>query len=155
MFDERELMDKCIDFIDTNAANVFKSQDFLTISAEALLAIVSSECLGWIQEVKVFKACVKWAKHQQSKCGDNTKSLRDLLDMFLHEIRFARMSKEELESITKECPDILTKQEKNVLTRYTAEPCIRRRSNAVKQLGFNMKDRIDKGIAVYYILGGP
>ena len=91
----------------------------------------------------MFRASVKWAKHQ----GEDRKekhTIRDILGDMRYDIRYARMSAKEMSDITEESPDILTGDEQMTLIRGVVEPT-KSRLEAVQSMGFNIKERIDKG----------
>mmetsp|Transcript_16301 Transcript_16301/g.20909 ORF Transcript_16301/g.20909 Transcript_16301/m.20909 type:complete len:563 (-) Transcript_16301:732-2420(-) len=60
-----EIYDKCIEFIEGNAAQVFDSTYFLDLPESVLIDLVKKDRLS-IQEMSLFKALLKWGKHQCS-----------------------------------------------------------------------------------------
>ena len=143
IYKEIELVNKCVDFVDVNSVNVFKSEHFQDISEEGLRVLVKSDIIGKVKEVDLFRASVKWAK-QQREDRKEKHTIRDILGDMRYDIRYSRMSAKEIADITEESPDILTGDEQNLLLRRVVEPT-KARLEAVQSMGFNSKGRIDKG----------
>ena len=143
IYKEEELMNKCVDFVDKNSVNVIKSEHFLDISKEGLRVLVKSDIIGKVQEVDLFKASVMWAKCQGGN-GKKKYAIRNILGDLRYDIRYLRMSAKEISDITEESPDILTLDEQMALIRCVLQPT-QSRTEAVQSMGFNIKERIDKG----------
>ncbi|WAR22146.1 BTB6B-like protein [Mya arenaria] len=60
---------KCLDFICMNANDVFLTDDFLQLTPLSLNEILKAGALGVEEELDVFKAAVRWAKHHCEKKG--------------------------------------------------------------------------------------
>ena len=59
----------CLDFICMNANDVFDNDDFLKLTPQSLIEILSAGGLGVEEELDVFNAAVKWASHHCKKKG--------------------------------------------------------------------------------------
>ena len=142
LYDENELMEKCMEVIHNHTEDVLNSDDFLNCSNEGLYKVVLSDKLSCVSEVDIYRACVKWAKHlQESQTG----SIRDIIGKSLYHIRFGTMSAEELADVIEELPGVLSPEEQCVLWHY-----ITRRDDArleaVKAMGFNTCTRVCKRV---------
>ena len=133
LYDENELMEKCMEVIHNHTEDVLNSDDFLNCSNEGLHKVVLSDELSCVAEVDIYRACVKWAKHQQES---RTGSIRDILGESLYQIQFGSMSAEELADVTEEFPAVLSADEEGVLWRYTTSRN-QARLETVTAMGFN------------------
>lgn len=59
----KQLVDRCIAYIGENAAECFKTNSFLNLNKDALVKLVSSDCLV-LEEEDVWRAVLNWAKYQ-------------------------------------------------------------------------------------------
>ena len=59
----------CLDYICMNANDVFDNDDFLKLTPQSLLEILSAGGLGVEEELDVFNAALKWASHHCKKKG--------------------------------------------------------------------------------------
>ena len=59
----------CLDFICMNANDIFDSDDFLKLTPQSLIEILSAGGLGVEEELDVFNAALKWASHHCKKKG--------------------------------------------------------------------------------------
>ena len=142
-YNENELVDTCHHFVDRNVKNVVNSDHFQRISEAGLRVLLSSDLLGEVEEVDLFKACIKWAQMQQTGDDKGRRSVRDILGPLLYEVRFVgRMSVKEICDIRH---DILTSDEQLALMRHAFEPN-QTRLAIIQSMGFNIRQRNGKGM---------
>jgi hypothetical protein len=80
-------------YIEDNAAEIFKTKGFTTLSKENMTMIVKSNRLA-CEEIDVFKGMIAWAEAQlkAQKKDKNSDNLKELLSDVLPFIRFPLMS---------------------------------------------------------------
>ncbi|XKL69549.1 hypothetical protein PGB90_007318 [Kerria lacca] len=59
----KQLVDRCIAYIGENAIECFKTNSFLNLNKDALVKLISSDCLA-LEEEDVWRAVLNWAKYQ-------------------------------------------------------------------------------------------
>ena len=99
LFDEQNLVEKCLSIVTKDTKHVFASKSFTNISHVSLARVLQSEKLN-VSEIDVFKACIQWAeakKLEQSSSSEVT--IRSILGELLYAIRFPTMSAEEFSDI--------------------------------------------------------
>lgn len=90
-FYEMDLLQaKCMDFICMNANDVFHTEDFLQLTPQSLIDVLSAGTLGVEEELDVFKAAMKWTENHCEKKGFEPTSTnkRAWLGEALYKIRF-------------------------------------------------------------------
>ena len=136
LYDEQELIDKCMELVNDHPEEVLQSGDFLDISSEGLLKLMSSDVLNCVAADDVYRNCKKWAKRRQESQTDA--DLRDILGSSLYHVQFTQMSAKELSDITDDDPDILSHEEQNILFKYITESTEKRLA-ALVSLGFDVR----------------
>ena len=99
LFDEQNLVEKCLSIVTKDTKHVFASKSFTNISHVSLARVLQSEKLN-ASEIDVFKACIQWAeakKLEQSSSSEVT--IRSTLGELLYGIRFPTMSAQEFSDI--------------------------------------------------------
>lgn len=109
---EDQLVEKCLKFIAPIVESVFSTKDFLSLSRPALKSLLQSN-FYCDNEVKVYEACLQWAKEQCKKkqidCTDE--NLRSVLGDAIYQIRFTSMQNAEFAQVARQ-NQILTDKEK-------------------------------------------
>ncbi|XP_065204116.1 BTB/POZ domain-containing protein 9 isoform X2 [Planococcus citri] len=59
----KQLVDRCISYIGENAAECMKTNSFLNLYKDALVKLISSDCVA-LEEEDVWRAVLNWAKYQ-------------------------------------------------------------------------------------------
>ena len=136
LYDEQELIDKCMELVNDHPEEVLQSDDFLDISSEGLYKLVSSDVLNYVAAVDVYKACITWAKIMQERQTDV--GLRNILGGNLYYVQFSQMSATELSDIIDEDPGILSPEEQVIFLQYIAESTDKRFA-ALVSLGFDVR----------------
>ena len=95
-FDEKSLVERCWEFIDTNATDCVNSKEMLQIDRSCLVSLLKRDSLE-IKELQLFKAVQKWA---EAKCRMNEvqpsgPEMRKVLGDAMYLLRFTTMSPEE------------------------------------------------------------
>lgn len=113
------LQEKCIEFICMNANDVFDTDDFLKLTPAAILNILKSGALGVEEELDVFKAAVRWAKHHCEKKGfdPSPKNQRAWLGEALYRIRMPIIPVQDFTTTVVES-EILSQEEQVELYKY-------------------------------------
>lgn len=107
----------CLAFVDSNATECFALDDFLGIGLDAMKSFISRDTLI-VTEVVLFKACLNWsvAECERQKLDVTPENQRQVMEPFIHEIRFPVMSIQELEEVI-EPSKILKPQEVLLITK--------------------------------------
>ena len=98
MFEENMLADRCLMYISKHSTAVFQSENFISLTKDALKDILALDKLN-CDELKVYHACKRWATVSNEDTGGKTtkseinirKQLGDLLQL----VRFPTMDLEE------------------------------------------------------------
>ena len=120
--DVTDLKDKVLKKIEEESSAVLSSDDFPSLSKEALHEVLQLN-LKISNEIEVFGASLRWAKSkcQEMEKADDGANLREVLGDNLFLIRFPTMTLKDFSDIVAPC-DILTTSEGFQLFRYfTAE----------------------------------
>ena len=67
-FDEKDLVDKCWNFVDLNTSDAVVAEGFVDITQKTLVAFLERNTLK-VKEVDLFKAVVKWSEAECSRKG--------------------------------------------------------------------------------------
>ena len=144
LYDEEELIDKCVDVVRLNVVEVVESDVFLDVSSKALHKLMSTDIIDNVNVMSIYLACLKWAKHKGSDPDDpeskSGSSLRDHLGSILHHIPFTWMSSKQLSRITDNDPDLLSADEQLLLLKFIVEPSDQRMA-ALLSLGFEVRKK--------------
>ncbi|WAR22138.1 BTB6B-like protein, partial [Mya arenaria] len=110
---------KCLDFICMNANDVFLTDDFLQLTPLSLNEILKAGALGVEEELDVFKAAVRWAKHHCEKKGfePTPTNQRAWLAEVLYRIRLPIIPVAEFTSVVVES-ELLTSEEQLQLYKH-------------------------------------
>ena len=92
IFEEQDLVEKCLTVVKQNTAEVFGTDGFMTLSYSAVAKLLELQELS-VREIDVFKACMKWARDKIKK--DTGEEIRQKLGDLLYKIRFPVMTAEE------------------------------------------------------------
>ncbi|WAR01932.1 BTBD2-like protein [Mya arenaria] len=96
MFDEKVLIQQCLTFVTDNSDQVFRSNEIMSISPEALRLILQGEKEKQkLQPEKVYATCTEWAKQSFTKAGKENFTggdLRQQLGDMILLVDFARMT---------------------------------------------------------------
>ena len=93
LFDEPELMQRCLDVIDSHADDVLQSDSFTDIDYQTLEQILGRDTLG-ADETTVYAATIRWAEAECTRQGRDTsqQQCREVLGEALYLLRFPTMS---------------------------------------------------------------
>lgn len=112
LYSEEELIQRCLTFIAPIVGSIFLSKDFMSLSQPSLKTLLQSKFYCH-SEIKVYEACLQWAKKQclkkQMDCNDE--NMRSVLGDAIYQIRFTSMQDSEFVKIAK-TSEILTDKEK-------------------------------------------
>jgi hypothetical protein len=101
LFDEPQLIEQCLDKIDTNSIEAFSSESFLDTDKDTLKLILMRDTLG-IREFRLYNFLVEWAKNKHIKSSSEPLT-REKLQIILGDtvslIRFPLMTREEFAMI--------------------------------------------------------
>jgi len=100
---EDELKEKSLKFVRENTRRVFNTEAFLHLPHNALEDVVSLDTVSETSERELFEACVKWARCQLRKLGNEHPSgeeIRNVLGDVLYKIRFPTMTQREFAGLT-------------------------------------------------------
>ena len=150
MYDERELTDKCVNYIAPRCGKVIEGESFISLTPDAMSRILSCNLLYVDSEQDMFDACLKWAtKRAMSKNSDITDTdLRSHLGDNLRKIRFSSMTAADFaKNLGKR--GILSDTEKSLFYYYLLTGGD---SQCLEQLGFDLTPRVSK-CARYPCLG--
>ena len=117
-----EVKDACLAFISNEAHRVFKTEEFLRLSYDALEEIICLSCLALTSEVQVYEYCVMWARHQLREVGNECPSddeIRDKLGNALYNIRFPVIGAKDFAELTAQST-VLTAEEKHDIYVFMA-----------------------------------
>ncbi|KAL3071707.1 hypothetical protein niasHS_016382 [Heterodera schachtii] len=134
---------RCLDYIDKNADDLLKSDEFLQIGQNLLCEIFERDQLQISGEISIWKAALRWA---DKKCGENAidcsaENRRAMLGPALLKIRFPLFSEEEFSD--KIIPsDVLSKDELLAVYQFKSLPNRRRISNGFFPMQFPTNGRI-------------
>ena len=138
LFDEKDLKAKVLTKIEEEAPTVLSSEEFTTLSKEALREVFQLN-LQVSNEMEVFNASIKWAESrcQELKQVMDGANFREVLGDNLFLIRFPTMTIDDIND-TIIPTDILTDEEGRQILRYLTE-----RSKA-ENLPFPIETRFDR-----------
>lgn len=118
---DTELIERCLLVIDNHAKDVLCHPDFLQLSANTILVIVSRNILK-VEETVLFTQLVKWsqAECQRKDLSITSEHQRDVMKPFIAKIRFATMSLDDILTVIQptgilssdECINILKRIQK-------------------------------------------
>ena len=139
LFDEPQLMQRCLDVIDSRAEYVLQSDSFNEIDYQTLEQILVRDTLDAKERV-VCAAAVQWAQAECIRQGRDTspQQCREVLGEALYLIRFPAMALEDLYDVMEGTVlhNLLTKQEITGLLLYLTsdeKPKLRFRTNYRKR----------------------
>eukprot|EP01080_Neovahlkampfia_damariscottae_P007550 gene7550-11873_t len=90
--DPEDLVKRCMKFINENTEAVFKSDDFVHLDHDFILAMVKDDNLA-LDEIDIFNGCVRWAKNKRKTKEESLETyLKDILPF----IRFPNIDGAEL-----------------------------------------------------------
>ncbi|XP_028524664.1 uncharacterized protein LOC108002163 [Apis cerana] len=98
LFDERTLMEKCLEIICTRTNEVLREPNWEEVELETLLTVLEQEDLQINSEVELFIAVERWAKAEctrKSLDPNDGKSLKSVIGNALSKIRFLSLSAQE------------------------------------------------------------
>ena len=109
--DCQTLLDKCKSLIALRASVVLQSNDFLTLSVEAVTVVTLMDPLN-ASEFQLFTRCLDWAKEEceRTKCEPTLGRLRSVMETFIKNIAFTNMTLAELSDVRK--TEILTNEQR-------------------------------------------
>ena len=118
MFDETDLTEKCVAYIDQNAKAVFMSDAILRMSYESLLFILPRDTLK-IDEILIFSSLNRWAEYKcHMKCVEaSSENRREMLGALLALVRFPIMHLKDFANKVSRS-GILSSEELNALFQY-------------------------------------
>jgi len=93
-FDRKDLVETCVNIVNSDAKVVFGSDSFLSVSLQVLELIVEQTITT---PLDMYEACKKWANGRIEKQeGDvSGEQIRDLLGVVISRIKFSKMSYED------------------------------------------------------------
>ncbi|XP_043518638.1 uncharacterized protein LOC122533212 [Frieseomelitta varia] len=98
LFDERVLIEKCLQIICTNTNEVLKQPNWEEVELGTILTVLEQEELRISSEVELFTAVERWAKAEctrKSLDPNDGKSLKSVIGNALSKIRFLSLSAQE------------------------------------------------------------
>ena len=107
----KSLWRSCWKFIDREAKDVLKSQEFFKMGRSGLIELVKRNTLN-IKEIELFIAVNKWSENKCKKLGlDATTERRQILgDEIIHNWRFPVMEENEFHNVVKST-NLLTEED--------------------------------------------
>lgn len=98
-FDSKDLVSKCISFIEKNTQDILDSNGFLTFDKDVVISILQSDNIS-CDEIDLYNAAIKWGKNQ---CKDRKKfsDLKEVLSGVMDNIRYPLIDARDLISIVK------------------------------------------------------
>jgi len=137
LLSEENLRDDCLTFISSNSSEIFKTEEFLDSSRQALGAILKIEGM-MSKESVVYQSSENWAKHQlhvhKSIENPSDEEIRETLGSLLYDIRFPTMDPEEFADLVGK-KGVLTDKEKSSIYLYFIK------KENIENLGFNVNKR--------------
>ena len=119
LYEENDLVEKCLTYIDKNTSEIFVSEGFLEVRHSTLESVIKRDTLT-ATEIQVFDAVLKWAtaECQRQNLEVNGANKRALLGTVLHHVRMSCMSQDEFADGPVRS-DVLTQNEVlNVFLQY-------------------------------------
>lgn len=116
MFDEKQMVMKCMKVIGEETAEVLKSEGFGKVSNVTLVKILENNNSS-VSEIDLFKGSLDWARSQMSRKKPSGDMVRSTLGKALFKLRFPVMTTDEFADEVAPT-DILTKEEENLCFRY-------------------------------------
>ena len=121
LFDEKELVEKCLDLVKFQTAEVITCQDFKDLSSAGLGKILECSELS-VSEVDVFKACVEWAKYKGTSTSTMSGvDIREKLGPLLYSIRLPVLTAEEFSSVVV-TSGVLSQLEEIACSQFISHP---------------------------------
>lgn len=119
LFDEPELMQKCLEVIDKNTLEALNGEGFTEIDLDTLCEVLTRDGLR-IREIFLFQAVLRWAKFEAERRGmpANVESRRTVLARAIQLVRFPLMKIDEFALHVE--PNLLTEREMNKIYKYLA-----------------------------------
>ncbi|CAB01179.1 BTB domain-containing protein [Caenorhabditis elegans] len=120
LFDEPDLMQKCLEVIDKNTLEALNGEGFTEIDLDTLCEVLTRDGLR-IREIFLFQAVLRWAKFEAERRGmpANGDSRRAVLSRSIPLIRFPLMKIDEF-ALHVEPSHILSDREMNKIFKYLA-----------------------------------
>ena len=94
-----KIAEVCYNFILWNFHKVACTHDFLLMDKDLLLEFLESSDLVIVDELTLFRCCIRWLQHQQIQLGYNEHLLRKLVLEVLSQIRFPMMTLAQLQTV--------------------------------------------------------
>ena len=120
LFNEVELVEKCMAIVRESTGDILKSSDFATASSRVLERILQCDVLS-SSEIELFKACHSWAKNKHENSEASGDVCRESLGNLLYKIRFLTMSLGDFSTYVSPT-GILSKDEEIQCYRYIGNP---------------------------------
>ena len=134
-----DLMKKALSFIECSASDVFENSDFLNLTRDSLLKLLSRDQIA-ATECDIIKSVIRWAEEQCSDQGleKSGPHIRTILGEILYKLRIPTLTKEEFsETVAK--TEILSDHEEEDFHCYFSEG---RKSETISQFPDSMRKRI-------------
>ena len=97
-YNQVELRDKCMAFIESNTRDIFKSPHFAELSEQTLAHIIQSDGLT-VEEGEIYEAVKEWGTVNMVI---TEKSMKEVLCNVLQHVRFPMLSQEALKDVEAE-----------------------------------------------------
>lgn len=140
LFNDSELIERCLKFIAPVTQSVFSCEDFLGLGQPALRTLMEYN-FYCENEIRVYESCLQWAKEQCKKkaLDSNDENLRQVLGDVIYQIRFTSMQDSDFAKIANKS-EILTDQEKvDIFVFRTGDEATK--EDLLKKLMFNHQPR--------------
>ncbi|KAL3100161.1 hypothetical protein niasHT_029891 [Heterodera trifolii] len=127
LFDLEDFANKCLRYICQNAAQLFRSDEFLQIDQKMLCVLLDNDRLLLSNEFEIWKAALRWAdeKCRQSGSKKSSENRRLLLGPALFKIRFPNIKEEDFSEFV--VPSgVLTEKEVIGVYQFNSHPYLYR-----------------------------
>lgn len=123
LFDERELIQTCLECIDQSTVESLNAEGFTEIDRDTLSTILKRDSLV-IPEVTLWKCVLAWAKAEceRRELEETSDNLRSVLGPVLELVRFPLMSIEEFASEVAQTGILLDRQIIDIFLYFTVNP---------------------------------
>ncbi|XP_022810455.1 BTB/POZ domain-containing protein 6-like [Stylophora pistillata] len=118
-YEEKDLVDICMEVFDEHADEAVKSDAFVTIEKSLLEELMERDSLN-VTEVELFKAVDCWARHEYEKknlAPEESMKIRILGETVVGNIRFPVMKQKKFVGVILDC-EILTPDEAHNMMNY-------------------------------------
>ncbi|RWS00648.1 hypothetical protein B4U79_12245 [Dinothrombium tinctorium] len=143
LYDERELMDLCLEKLYWNASEIINTDSFLDIDYNILSIILKKDELQ-VKEVELYKAVIRWSMREceRREIPVTAENQRLVLGEALYDIRFPLMTGDEF-AFNVANQQILSKEEEMSVFAYFANPRKSTRFNSKRRYFYKTEPNND------------